>query len=153
LDTPVILVGVEAAAVDVATWSHSSLAVRDLDRAVAFYRDAFGFELVFEARALAGLIASIVGSPGLDCDLAQLRHSRSRHVLELIAFRSPEAAVDARPPVGHVAFTVADVDPALAAVSALGARPVGEVTRFPEGRSVYCREPGGSVFELSDELR
>jgi catechol 2,3-dioxygenase-like lactoylglutathione lyase family enzyme len=131
-------------------WSHSSLAVRDLDRAVNFYREAFGFELVFQARGMSDLIERIAGVDGLRCDLAQLRCGRSGHVLELIAFRNPAAAVDARPPVGHVAFEVADVDPALAAVGALGAELVGEVTPFPEGRSVYCREPGGSVFELSE---
>jgi catechol 2,3-dioxygenase-like lactoylglutathione lyase family enzyme len=140
----------QAAAVGAAEWSHSGLAVLDLDRSVAFYGAAFGFELVFEVRGMTELIERIAGVGGLGCDLAQLRRPGSRHVLELIAFRNPAAEVEARPPVGHVAFEVADVDPALAAVDALGAEQVGEVTRFPEGRSVYCREPGGSVFELAE---
>jgi catechol 2,3-dioxygenase-like lactoylglutathione lyase family enzyme len=140
----------QAAAVRAAEWSHSALAVVDLDRAVAFYCTAFGFEVCFEARGMTDLIACIAGVEGLGCDLAQLRHPDSPHVLELIAFRNPAADVEARPPVGHVAFQVADLDPALVAVGTLGAEQVGEVTRFPEGRSVYCREPGGSVFELAE---
>jgi catechol 2,3-dioxygenase-like lactoylglutathione lyase family enzyme len=139
-----------APAVQAAEWAHSALAVVDLDRAVAFYREAFGFAVLFEARGMTDLIARIAGVEGLGCDLAQLRRPDSPHVLELIAFRSPAAAVEARPPVGHLAFHVADFDPALAVVGTLGAEQVGEVTRFPEGRSVYCREPGGSVFELAE---
>lgn len=132
---------------------HTSLAVGDLDRAIDFYRSAFGCEVVFEDRGMRDLIERVAGVPGLECDLAQLRLPQSQHLLELIAFRNPQAQWGGGPPSGHVAFLVADIDRALAEVELLGARLLGEVTVFPEGRSVYCREPSGSVFELSEADR
>ena len=32
----------------------------------------------------------------------------------------------------------------------IGATLLGEITTFSEGRSAYCREPAGSVFELTE---
>jgi catechol 2,3-dioxygenase-like lactoylglutathione lyase family enzyme len=142
-----------AGAAAVVAWEHSSLAVAGFDRALDFYRAAFGYELVFEDRGMTDLIERVAGVPGLECDLAQLRLPGSEHILELIAFRAPPAEGSVRPPSGHVAFQVADLDHALAEVLRLGAEQLGEVTAFPEGRSVYCREPAGSVFELSEVPR
>ena len=117
---------------------------------VAFYRDAFACELVFEARDMTDLIQSVAGIPELRCDLAILRLPDSSHLLELIAFRNPAAPVRSAPPAGHIEFAVTDLARSIAAVEGLGATPVGKVTSFPEGPSVYYREPGGSVFELTE---
>lgn len=142
-----------AGAAGVVGCDHTSLAVDDLDRAVDFYRAAFGCEVAFEDYGMADLIERVAGVSGLECDLAQLRLPHSQHLLELIAFRNPQVQRGGGPPSGHVAFLVADLDRALAEVERLGARRLGEVTVFPEGRSVYCREPSGSVFELSVAVR
>jgi predicted enzyme related to lactoylglutathione lyase len=135
-------------------WEHSSLAVADLDRAIAFYRAAFGYEVIFEARGMADLIQRLVGLPGLRCDLAQLRSPIAEHTLELIAFHHvPPGKEDqgpTRPGAAHLAFRVQDLDRALREVQQLGAELIGEVTLFPEGRCAYCREPSGSVFELDE---
>ena len=67
-------------------------------------------------------------------------------MLALIAFRRPGRDVPPldgaplRPGAAHVAF----------AVEALGAARVGGVTEFDEGRSIYCREPSGSFFEMEE---
>ncbi len=137
-------------------WEHTCLAVEDIDRAVTFYRSAFGYQPVFEARGMTDLMRGIVGVPELSCDLVQLRAPLSGHVLELIAVRAvPPAQRDhgpTRPGTAHVAFAVPDLERALAAVRVLGAEPIGSVTTFPDGRSVYCREPSGSFFELNEPL-
>jgi predicted enzyme related to lactoylglutathione lyase len=73
----------------------------------------------------------------------------SEQLFELIAFRNPSAPWDSRPPAGHIEFAVADLSHSIEKVERLGARLVGEVTIFPEGPSAYLREPGGSVFELT----
>ena len=144
------------AAVRTTFWHHTSLAVRDLDAAVAFYRDAFGYEVSFAEWGLSEQIASMAGIEGLRCDLAQLRSAQGGHVLELIAFRRPGSALPPlpgaplRPGAAHVAFAVEDLDAALAAVEALGAARIGAITHFSEGRSVYCREPSGSFFEMEE---
>lgn len=136
------------------SWHHTGLVVDDLDTALAFYREAFGFEVVFEARGMTDLIQQIVGAEGLECDLAQLRSRLSGQVLELLAFRGVPDDVDADLPVvpgrAHVAFKVVDLDAALAELDGRGAATLGAVTHFPEGRAVYCRERSGTVFELQE---
>lgn len=134
-------------------WDHTSLTVTDLDEAIAFYRSAFGYEIVFAEREMSAQIERIVGLPGLRCDLAQLRLPRSTHTLELIAFRWPEGATP-RAPIepgqAHVALRVLDLERAVGSASALGAAQLGTVVQFDEGRSVYMTEPSGTVFELCE---
>ena len=143
-------------AVCATSWHHSSLAVSDLDAAIAFYRDAFGYEVAFEERGMSDQIADMAGIEGLTCDLAQLRSALGDHVLELIAFHPPERgtppleAAPLRPGAAHIAFAVEDIEAALDAVEALGAARVGRIAEFDEGRSVYCREPAGSFFEMEE---
>ncbi|WP_029041945.1 VOC family protein [Cucumibacter marinus] len=134
---------------------HFSLAVQDFDRSVSFYREVFGFVPVFEERGMTRDIRSMTGLSEVSCDLAQLAPPGGGATLELIAFAGHElAAPDLPLPAGcgHIGIEVDDLDAALEAVCNAGAQPIGETTGFPEGRSRYCREPGGSYFELL-ELR
>jgi catechol 2,3-dioxygenase-like lactoylglutathione lyase family enzyme len=134
---------------------HTSLAVDDLNLALRFYTAAFDYELLFRDE-LSEAIAALTGVPGLRCALAQLRHRPDGSVLELVAFDAPPGAEDAIPirvGHGHVAFAVAALEPALAAVREHGARPLGATVTFPTGRAVYVREPAGSVIELYEPAR
>lgn len=136
-------------------WEHSSLAVDDMETAVRFFRDAFGFEEIFSERGMAGQIESITGSPGMKCDLIQLRLPAGGHVLELIAFTpaggkwAPDA-LPVRPGASHVAFAVPDLAAAIRAVEALGAVVLGKLTKFDDGPAIYCRVPGGAFIELAE---
>ena len=140
------------------SWDHTSLSVKDLDSAIRFYESAFGFSVVFEARGLTGQAASITGTPGMELDVAHLVSPLSPHRLELIQFSAPggQGAADASggaptaPGAGHVSFVVEDLEHAIAAVQALGARQLGAVTSFAEGRSAYLMEPSGTVIELEE---
>ena len=136
-------------------WEHTALAVTNLDRAIAFYHKAFGYEVFLgPERGMSEQIASVAGLPSLECDLAQLRSAISGHVLELLAFRNvplgSEEHGPTRPGSGHVSFVVDDLETALAAVERLGGSPLGEVTCFPDGRRVYCRDPSGTAIELAE---
>jgi catechol 2,3-dioxygenase-like lactoylglutathione lyase family enzyme len=143
------------------TWDHSALAVSDLRAATTFYTDAFGYEIIFENPGITDLIVGMVGTAGLECDLVQLQHPTTGHVLELLEFRNVEPGTEdhgpTRPGAGHVAFFVDDLDVSLQRALELGAQLLGEVTLWPEGqgwpasRSVYCKDPSGTVFELSEE--
>jgi predicted enzyme related to lactoylglutathione lyase len=133
-------------------WQHTSLAVSDLDRAIAFYGGVLGFEVRFEERGMGAQIASITGLDGIACDIAQLSAPGSRHVLELIAFSGvpPARSGHAPTPPGaaHVSFAVSDLERAIAEIVARGGHVLGAVTQFEDGPSVYCREPAGSFLEL-----
>ena len=140
------------------SWDHTSLSVRDLDSAIRFYESAFGFKVVFEARGLTDQAASITGIAGMEFDVAHLVSPLSPHRLELIQFSAPGSQRSAAPSrgaptapgAGHVSFVVEDLEHAIAAVEALGARQLGSVTSFAEGRSVYFMEPSGTVIELEE---
>ena len=136
----------------VTAWHHTSLAVADLDRAIAFYAAAFGYRIAFLERGMEGQIRAMTGEPGLTCDIAQLQAPASGHVLELIAFhgRAPGPEKPLAPGMAHVAFYVDDLETALAEVERLGAVRLGAITQFSDGRSVYCREPAGSFFEMEE---
>lgn len=134
-------------------WHHTSLAVCNLDRSAGFYAAAFGYRVTFEERGITREIRAMTGQETLSCDLAVLVSAWSDQMLELIAFKGdvPEdLAVPLPAGAAHIAFTVEALDHALGEVKGFGATQIGSVTSFPEGRAVYCREPGGSFFELQE---
>jgi catechol 2,3-dioxygenase-like lactoylglutathione lyase family enzyme len=133
---------------------HASFAVTDLDAAIAFLSEAFGFEVTFIERGMTQQIASMLGSPGARCDLAQLRQPGDATKIEVIAFAP--GSESARPPrpiapgMGHLALKVTGFDRALAKAQELGARLVGGITPFSDGRAVYLATPFGLFLELED---
>ncbi|MFQ6550339.1 VOC family protein [Aestuariibius sp. 2305UL40-4] len=129
---------------------HFSVCVDDLDRSVAFYGAAFGFAPTLLGTDLGDAFARMVGSSRVSARLAQLTHGTRHEVLELIAIEGQPGAAAGPTPLAHVAFQVPNLTKAIASAEAEGAAPLGEVVTFAEGRSVYCREPGGSVFELEE---
>src|SRR4051794_3685334 len=135
-------------------WDHASLAVSDIDAGIAFFGEAFGFGVAFLERGMGDQIASMLGLPDATCDLVQLDLPGGGPRLELIAFRTgSEGGPPARPVspgTGHLALRVADFDATVAKACALGARPVGAVTRFSDGRSVYLATPFGAFLELEE---
>jgi catechol 2,3-dioxygenase-like lactoylglutathione lyase family enzyme len=130
------------------------MVVSDLAAAIEFFRRAFGAEVVFAPPLIVDEIRRTVGLDGVTCALAQLRFPESGHTLELLEFDAvPEDAPTDRPVrrgQSHQAFTVADVEAVLERLRELGATPVGELTTYPDGRSVYLQIPGGAIVELDE---
>lgn len=135
-------------------WHHTGVSVRDLSSALAFYRNGFGFEPVFEAMDMSDLIESITGIPGLRADLVQCSSPVSETVLELIQFRNVPVSYQGKAPIepgrSHVAFLVTNLDLAIAKTVAAGGKLIGEVTEFSEGRAAYLSDPSGHVVELEE---
>jgi catechol 2,3-dioxygenase-like lactoylglutathione lyase family enzyme len=144
-----------------ATWLrrslHAGLATADLDASLEFYCAAFGYRIVFRDDDLKDMVARLTQSSGLTVRLAQIERPGEATV-ELLEFKPaglpagerPRACGDGRIPMGHLAFAVVDLDAAIADLRRAGATPIGDVVMFPEGRCAYCREPGGTVFELEE---
>lgn len=136
---------------------HAGLATSDLDASLGFYCGVFGYRVTFRDDDLKDMVARLTRSPGLAVRLAQMKRPGEAAV-ELLEFTpatlaagaKPPACGDGPPPMGHLAFAVSDIDLALADLRAAGAEPIGDIVMFPEGRCVYCREPGGTVFELEE---
>ena len=135
-------------------WHHTSLAVSNVDEAIAFFSAAFGFETILDERNVIQTISRMAGLPGLSCHLVQLRSPEIDQVLELIEFCHAEKTFPTihDRPVGvgaaHICFHVDDLYATLSRIEAVGAKKVGEITEFDEGFSVYCWVPGGAYIEV-----
>jgi catechol 2,3-dioxygenase-like lactoylglutathione lyase family enzyme len=128
-----------------------TLAVSDLGRALAFYRDGLGLES-----------AGIVGTefPGDETNPAgALAMFHLEGGLILAAYPRSELAKDARIPfgpsksgefsIGHIVDARADVDALLAAAEAAGATVTDRPHERPWGiYSGYFRDPDGHLWEV-----
>ena len=137
--------------------NHTSFTVSDLDRSVAFFRDALGFEVTSKAPRNPDIVSRVTGIPGTEMMIAYVRGPG--HSLELIQYLGPKEGrgrVRSLPcDVGfaHVAYDVDDVDAAIAAAAGHDVRPIGEVAVIDQGpntggKVVYLRDPDGVTIEF-----
>ena len=124
-----------AASIPVRRLNHAVLFVRDLDRAVGFYRRAFGFEEVAREGTMAFLRA-----PGGD----------NHHDLGLAAV-APNAPSPPRGATGlfHLAWEVPTVEDLRAAEATL--RELNALTGASDHgatKSLYGSDPDGNMFEV-----
>jgi catechol 2,3-dioxygenase-like lactoylglutathione lyase family enzyme len=148
--------GEDAMAGQVLGTNHTSFTVSDLDRSIAFFTEALGFELLHRGGRDAAMIEKVVGVPGADIEVAYIQ--APGHRMELIQYLGPadRGRVQSRPcdtGFAHVAFDVDDVDAVLAACARHGVAPVGPVQDLHQGpnaggRVVYTRDADGITVEF-----
>jgi catechol 2,3-dioxygenase-like lactoylglutathione lyase family enzyme len=136
--------------------NHTSFTVSDIDRTVAFFRDALGFQVTSKAPRDKAAIEKITGVGDADVLIAYVRGPG--HSLELIQYLSPADRSSVRPrpcDVGfaHVAYDVDDIDAAIEAAAAHSVAPVGSVMVIDQGpnkggRVAYLRDPDGITVEF-----
>jgi methylmalonyl-CoA/ethylmalonyl-CoA epimerase len=120
---------------------HVAIAVRDLDAAVAYYRDTFGAEVVHRER---------VESDGVEEALIAVAES----YIQLVSPTRPDSPVAAfleRRGEGlhHVGYRVADCAAALGAVRDAGGRLIDEAPRpGSRGTTVAFVHPKGALGTL-----
>ena len=135
--------------------NHTSFTVSDLDRSIAFFTEALGFELLNRAPRDPKLIEVITGVPGADIEVAYIQGPG--HRLELIQYHAPaeRCQVESRPcdtGFAHVAYDVDDAAAAIAASAAHQVLPLGPITTIDKGpnaggKVVYLRDPDGVTIE------
>ena len=136
--------------------NHVGLSVVDLDRSIAFYRDAFGMEPAMEIMEFGGpQFTSVMGLPGAHGRMCMI--GGGDIWLELFEFAEPRPAPkDQDYPVAdhgysHFGFTVDDVEAVYARLAAAGVRFHCPVTTFSSGmKAAYGRDPDGNVFEIME---
>lgn len=141
--------------------NHIGITVGNLDEAIEFYTTVFGLELLVGAETAststpgADRRAEVFGARWGEMRLAHLADGNGTGV-ELFEFIEPamvypEEHFDYRR-VGfsHLAFTVDDLEAAMAALtSAGGGVRTGIHTVRPGCRICYCKDPWGNPVELS----
>jgi catechol-2,3-dioxygenase len=116
---------------------HAMLYVRDLDRSVAFYREAFGFEEIAREGAMVSLLR-IPGSP-------------NHHDLAFLQVGG-EAPRPPRGPTGlyHLAWEVPSIEDLADALRQLSVmRALTGASDHGATKSVYGRDPDGIEFEVT----
>jgi len=138
---------------------HTAISTPDLKRAVDFYRDLFGFEVVLEMdwpQGYAG-VDLIMGIEGTAAKAVMLRRDDS--MIEIFEFSSPEVksqAVD-RPVcdhgITHLCFHVEEIEAEYERLSQAGmlfhCPPQDSGTGIV---ATYGRDPDGNVIELLEIL-
>jgi glyoxylase I family protein len=143
------------AAFKVLGFNHTNFTVSDLDRAVGFFRDLLGFELLSLAPRDPALMERMTGLPRPDLMIAFLRGPG--HTVELIEYRTPERGrVQGRlcdAGSSHLALDVDDAAAAVGGARAWGFAPVGEIVEIDAGpnrgsRVVYVQDGDGVTIEF-----
>lgn len=136
--------------------NHTSFTVSSLDRAIGFFRDGLGFELLNRAPRDTKIVSKITGVEGADMEIAFLRGPGC--TVELIEYKAPASRgrVEARPcdaGFAHMAFDVDDIDAAIAEAKKHRVEPVAPPVPINDGpnkgrRVVYLRDPDGVTIEF-----
>ncbi|MBT3371650.1 MAG: bleomycin resistance protein [Rhodospirillaceae bacterium] len=135
--------------------NHTSFTVSNLDRTVAFFTEALGFELLNRAPRDPQVVEVISGVPGADIEVVFLQGPG--HRIELIQYHGPaeRGQVICRPcdtGYAHVAYDVDNVEAAVAASAPHQFLPLGPIVVIDKGpnaggKVVYLRDPDGISVE------
>jgi catechol 2,3-dioxygenase-like lactoylglutathione lyase family enzyme len=129
---------------------HVALAVRDVARALAFYRDALGFTVVGTEAYDASRVTRVLGAENVPIDSVLLR--REGHLLQLVhryGIESPDAPPS--PLIAHLALAVDDLASTLHSLRDRGVTIEEHtlVEHAPGVRSCVVRDPDGLAIVLS----
>lgn len=142
---------------------HFAFHVADLDRSIAFYRDAIGMRLIHQQEQSNAYTRELVGYPDASLRIAQLampvrpEDMLSTHDLELVEYVIPRVAAltseRCRPGSAHMAFAVADIAGEYARLSEAGVRFVSPPIRIEVGVNqggacCYFMDPDDITLEL-----
>ncbi len=140
-------------------FAHPAIVVTHLEKAVSFYTEMFGFELVDEERWEAdndmyNQGVGLTGSAATNCVL-----KGHNCFLELFLYEAPEArgpdpmTLGANEPgIRHLCFYSDDVRADFRRLVALGGIAMNEPAGNDEfGYCVYCRDPFGNIIELTEQ--
>jgi catechol 2,3-dioxygenase-like lactoylglutathione lyase family enzyme len=134
------------------------IVVEDLAAVKAFFVD-LGMEEAGGTEVAGEWVDRVVGLEDVRCEIAMLQTADGAGQLELMQFKSPPARpgdTDAAPNtlgIRRIAFTVDDVDAAVAKVRNRGLELLGEVVRYGDMfRLCYVRGPEGIIVMLAERL-
>ncbi len=136
---------------------HTGLTVSDLDRALSFWCDALGGELIFRQEREGGYFAAIVAEPAARVRMAHLELEPGGHRIELFQFDAPPAGSHRLRPAdtgfAHVCVSTEELEGLVARLETAGGARMSDPVEIDGGvnaggRAVYVRDPDGHVLEV-----
>jgi catechol 2,3-dioxygenase-like lactoylglutathione lyase family enzyme len=145
--------------------NHHSFTVTSVEKTVAFYREAFGLEVIrISERKDIPSYDTLLGYPKVHIIIALLKHPTEPFVLELVQYLNPPA----QPRKGesrdigssHIAYEVPDIDAMHQKVCAAGGSSISPPTDVVRdgrrvARAMYALDPDGipiEVFQAFDDV-
>jgi len=145
--------------------AHIGITVRDMDKALAFYRDVLGMEKLAEATFSGDEASRLTRLPGTVLRAVYMRGGKGIKgpPLELLHFVQPHADDTIpyprlnNPGITEVAFTVDDIEAVYAELQAKGVEFYSPPQLFELGgykaKAVYFLDPDGTTLELIQNVK
>jgi glyoxylase I family protein len=134
------------------------IAVRDLEATIAFFTD-LGLTVIGRDTVSGEWTDTAVGLDGNHAKIAMLQTPDGHGQIELFEYIHPEA-IETEPTLPHeigmhrVAFSVDDIDEALAIAAKHGCHPLRGVATYEDlYRLTYVRGPSGIIVMLAEALQ
>jgi len=137
---------------------HIGITITDIDKSLAFYKDALGFEVVRIMDESGQHIDNFSDLSGVNVKTIKLK-DKSGAMLELLKYHShPETANNdpiCRIGCSHFALTVPDLDALIEKIVNMGYSVNCEPQFSPDGnvKLTFAKGPDGVLLELVEELR
>ena len=136
-----------------ATWHHVAISVKDLDRALKFYRDLLGFKVDWDRDHYSGqAMSKVVGLPDADAHIVMLKGYGAR--VELFKYYTP-AGEDCVPKrqcdfgITHFTLSVRDIHQLYERLSKAGVQFNCPPQNLRPGVwATYMKDPEGVTIEL-----
>ena len=139
--------------------NHTSFVVRDMQKALAFYRDTLGFVEERNTVIEGERISTLTGYPDAKLHAVVLGIGDMRHAIELLQYINP-VGFESEPPqlnsrgAAHLGFVVDDLDECHRTLSADGIRfvnppAISHGAEYPWAKkSCYLQDPEGNWLEF-----
>ena len=147
--------------------AHIGITVRDMDKAVEFYRDTLGLEVIGDVTIDGDAASTVTQVPNATVRAVYLRNAEDQTgpPIELLHFVEPSGDTGkpypglTNPGITEVAFWVEDIEKTCDALRAKGVELYSPPQLFDlegEGygkvKAVYFRDPDGTTLELMQEV-
>lgn len=139
--------------------AHIGITVRDMEKAIHFYRDVLGLKLIGDVTFAGDEADILIGEDHVTLRAVYLRSQEDRksppiellHFVEPVAKGEPYAGI-ANPGITEVAFWVKDIEQTYKDLRAKGVRFYSAPQLFETDdykvKAVYFRDPDGTTLEL-----
>jgi len=135
---------------------HAAVVVRDMPRALRFYRDILGLKVEKVITLRGKHLESVFNKKGIVLRYAKLyapgQRKREPTIFELHCWKKPK--IIPKKGYGHISFTVKDLDFEYRRLSELGVKFISEPLHSPVTNTKLCfgYDPDGNLIEFIEDL-